>query len=65
MVTSGDYVTLRVNGIKYFEKPPFFYWMQIVSYHAFGLNEWAVRLPNALMGLLDQVSRISLVARLI
>jgi 4-amino-4-deoxy-L-arabinose transferase-like glycosyltransferase len=52
MVTSGDYVTPRVNGIKYFEKPPFFYWMQTVSYHAFGLNEWAVRAPNALMGLL-------------
>lgn len=52
MLTSGDYITPRVNGVKYFEKPPLFYWMQTVSMRSLGFNEWAVRLPNALMGLL-------------
>ncbi|MBX9587412.1 MAG: glycosyltransferase family 39 protein [Gammaproteobacteria bacterium] len=52
MVSTGDYTTPRINGVKYFEKPPFFYWMQAASYHAFGINEWSIRIPNALMGLL-------------
>jgi 4-amino-4-deoxy-L-arabinose transferase-like glycosyltransferase len=52
MLSTGDYVTPRINGVKYFEKPPFFYWMQTASYHALGINEWAIRLPNALMALL-------------
>lgn len=52
MITSGDYITPRVNGVKYFEKPPLFYWMQTVSMRSLSFNEWAIRLPNALMGLL-------------
>ncbi len=52
MVSTGDYLTPRVDGFKYFEKPPLFYWMQSASLSAFGVNEWAIRLPNALMGLL-------------
>ncbi|MSQ58936.1 MAG: glycosyltransferase family 39 protein [Betaproteobacteria bacterium] len=52
MVVSGDYVTPRLNGIKYFEKPAFQYWMTAASYKAFGVNEWAARLWPALTGFL-------------
>lgn len=52
MVASGDYVTPRLNGVKYFEKPALFYWLQSVSIKAFGLHEWALRLMNALMAIL-------------
>ncbi len=52
MVSTGDYITPRINGVKYFEKPPLFYWMQAASYHVLGINEWSIRIPNALMGLL-------------
>lgn len=52
MLVSGDYVTPHINYIKYFEKPPFFYWLQAASLKVFGLNEWAARIPNALMALL-------------
>lgn len=52
MIVSGDYVTPHLNGIKYFEKPPLVYWMQAASFKLFGFNEWAVRIPNALMALL-------------
>ena len=55
MLVSGDFVTPHINGIKYFEKPPFFYWVQSGSLRVFGLNEWAVRAPNALFGLLGVV----------
>lgn len=52
MVVSGDYVTPRLNGIKYFEKPPFFYWLQSASIKLFGLNEWSLRLWPAVFALL-------------
>ena len=50
MATSGDWVTPRLNGIKYFEKPPLQYWMTAASYEAFGQHEWTARLWTALCG---------------
>jgi 4-amino-4-deoxy-L-arabinose transferase-like glycosyltransferase len=53
MVQSGDWVTLRVdNGIRYLEKAPFMYWLAALSVSAFGLQDWALRLPLALFSLL-------------
>ena len=51
MAASGDYVTPRLNGVKYFEKPVLFYWMQAGSIKLFGVNEWALRLWPALLAL--------------
>ncbi len=44
MAASGDWVTPRLNGIKYFEKPPLQYWTTAAAYDAFGENEWTARL---------------------
>ncbi|MDR2781579.1 MAG: glycosyltransferase family 39 protein [Holosporaceae bacterium] len=44
MVVSGDFVTPRLDGLKYFEKPPLFYWMQAAAIKAFGINETSMRL---------------------
>ena len=53
MVQSGDWVTLRIdNGIRYLEKAPFMYWLAALSVSAFGLQDWAIRLPLALFSLL-------------
>jgi 4-amino-4-deoxy-L-arabinose transferase-like glycosyltransferase len=52
MVVSGDYVTPRLNGVRYFEKPPLFYWLQALSIRLFGLNEWSLRFWNALFAAL-------------
>ncbi|CAL7963758.1 4-amino-4-deoxy-L-arabinose transferase [Gammaproteobacteria bacterium] len=51
MVVTGDYITPHLNGIKYFEKPPLFYWLQAISIKACGANELAVSIVNALMAL--------------
>ncbi|MHB8453753.1 MAG: phospholipid carrier-dependent glycosyltransferase [Acidiferrobacterales bacterium] len=51
MVATGDYVTPRLDGVKYFEKPILFYWMESASIKLFGLNEWSMRLWPALLGL--------------
>lgn len=49
MVVLHDYITPHLNFIKYFEKPALFYWLQAISIKLLGVNEWAVRLPNAFM----------------
>jgi len=51
MVATGDYLTPRLNGVKYLEKPPLVYWLVAVSLRTFGVNEWAARLVPALFGL--------------
>jgi len=50
MLASGDWVTIRYNGIKYFEKPPFQMWMTALAFQAFGIGEWQARLWVALSG---------------
>ena len=49
MVVSGDYVTPRDDFELYFEKPPLVYWADAASIGVFGANEFAVRLPAALV----------------
>src|SRR5213596_2071355 len=31
MVVTGDYITPRLDGIKFFEKPPLFYWLECID----------------------------------
>ena len=50
MVASGDWLTPRLNGLKYFEKPPLQYWATAAAYSAFGVSEWTTRLWSALCG---------------
>jgi 4-amino-4-deoxy-L-arabinose transferase-like glycosyltransferase len=52
MALSGNWVTPRLNDIKYFEKPPLQYWMTASAYQAFGVSEWTARLWPALTGFL-------------
>lgn len=48
MITSGDWVTARLDGIPYLEKSPLVYWMIASSFEIFGVHDWAARLPIAL-----------------
>jgi len=48
MLTSGDWVTARLDGIAYLEKAPLIYWMMAVSYKIFSVYDWAGRIPIAL-----------------
>src|SRR5258708_19732544 len=52
MVVTGDWLTPRLNGIKYFEKPPLQYWATAAAFSAFGFQQWAARLCTALTGFL-------------
>jgi len=50
MLASGDFVTPRLNGVPYFEKPPLLYWVNAASLRLFGETPWAARLPTRLFG---------------
>ena len=51
MAASGDWVTPRLNGIKYFEKPPLQYWASAIAFRLFGESEISARLYVGLCGL--------------
>jgi 4-amino-4-deoxy-L-arabinose transferase-like glycosyltransferase len=48
MLQSGDWLTPRLNGIPFFHKPPYLYWLEAISLATFGVNELALRLVPAL-----------------
>jgi 4-amino-4-deoxy-L-arabinose transferase-like glycosyltransferase len=48
MLSSGDWVTARLDGIIYLEKSPLIYWLIAISYRIFGAFDWAARIPVAL-----------------
>ncbi len=51
MVASGDWVTPRLNGVNYFEKPPLVYWAGAVALEVLGPSEWSMRATPALCAL--------------
>ncbi|MGA2023306.1 MAG: glycosyltransferase family 39 protein [Steroidobacteraceae bacterium] len=55
MVQSGDWVTPRLDAIKYFEKPPLQYWATALAFTLFGAQAWSTRLWPALSGFLGLV----------
>ncbi|NJK86359.1 MAG: phospholipid carrier-dependent glycosyltransferase [Bacteroidales bacterium] len=52
MLVTGDYLTVRINYLPFWEKPPLFIWMQVISMKLFGINEFAARFPNAVCGII-------------
>ncbi len=56
MFERGDWITPTLGGFNWFEKPALLYWLQIVSYHIFGVSEFAARFGSAVFGLLTIAS---------
>lgn len=55
MIVLDDYLRVHVNFQPFWEKPPFFFWLQVLAMKTFGTGEFAARLPNALCGVLTLV----------
>jgi 4-amino-4-deoxy-L-arabinose transferase-like glycosyltransferase len=51
MLLLKDWLIPHLNLVPYLEKPPLVYWLTSLSFAAFGLTEWAARLPSALAAL--------------
>jgi 4-amino-4-deoxy-L-arabinose transferase-like glycosyltransferase len=63
MFAAGDYITPRLAGCLWFEKPALFYWMAAAAYHLFGVNEFAARFPSALAALIAVLFTYYVVSR--
>lgn len=50
MIVTGDFLNVQINFMPFWEKPPLFIWMQVLSMKIFGIGEFAARLPNAICG---------------
>lgn len=63
MIVSGDFLGVQINFKPFWEKPPLFIWLQVLSFQLFGIfteNAWvsmefAARFPNAIFGALSLV----------
>lgn len=52
MIVTGNYLDVQINYVAFWEKPPLFFWIQVLSMKIFGINEFAARFPNALIGVI-------------
>jgi 4-amino-4-deoxy-L-arabinose transferase-like glycosyltransferase len=53
MIVSGDFLTVQIDYRPFLQKPPLFIWLQALSMMIFGVNEFAARFPNALLGVIQ------------
>jgi len=53
MIVTSDYLNVQINFKPFWEKPPLFIWLQVLSMKAFGINEFAARFPNAICGIVS------------
>ena len=56
MIVTGDYLRPQIDFMPFWEKPPFFIWMQVAAMKLVGVGAYAARMPNALIGILTLVA---------
>jgi len=64
MAETGDWVTPRLYGKPWFEKPPLLYWGAAICFKLFAVSEAAARLPSAISALLATLALAWLALRL-
>ena len=55
-IATKNYMSLQINYAPFWEKPPLYIWLQILSMRLLGVNEYAARLPDALCGVTTLIS---------
>src|SRR2546428_8429156 len=55
MIASRDYFSVKINYLPFWEKPPLFIWMQVLSMKIFGITAFAARFPNAVCGIITML----------
>jgi len=56
MLLTKDFLTVQIDFKPFWEKPPLFIWFQALSMSVFGINEFAARFPNAIVGIFTLIS---------
>jgi 4-amino-4-deoxy-L-arabinose transferase-like glycosyltransferase len=59
----AGWLSPRYGGQLWFDKPPLFYWLTALSMQLFGVNEFAARLPSALLSVVLVASVYALARR--
>jgi 4-amino-4-deoxy-L-arabinose transferase-like glycosyltransferase len=49
MISFNDFVSPRIYGEYWYDKPPMYYWLVAASYKVFGISEFAARFPSAIL----------------
>ncbi|MBI2466018.1 MAG: glycosyltransferase family 39 protein [Candidatus Sungbacteria bacterium] len=49
----GDFLSFEYFGQNWFEKPPLYFWLAAASVKVFGFNEFALRFPSAIFGIMS------------
>ncbi len=52
MITFNEFVSPRIYGEYWYDKPPMYYWLVAASYKVFGISEFSARFPSAFLGVL-------------
>ena len=55
MIVLNDYLRIHIDYRPFYEKPPLFFWLQVIPMKLFGVNELSARLPNAICGILTLI----------
>ncbi|MBZ0202513.1 MAG: glycosyltransferase family 39 protein [Ignavibacteria bacterium] len=53
MLVTGNFAEVQINYEPFIEKPPLFIWVQALSMKVFGVNEFAARFPNTIIGFIS------------
>src|SRR5665647_24955 len=56
MIVTGNCSRVQIDFHPFWEKSPLFFWMQALSMKLFGINEFAARFPNAVIGILTLIT---------
>jgi 4-amino-4-deoxy-L-arabinose transferase-like glycosyltransferase len=62
MLITGNFSEVQLNFQPFWEKPPLFIWLQVISMKVFGINEFAARFPNAMCSIFT-LSTLYLIGR--
>lgn len=49
MMAFNDYISPRIYGEFWYDKPPMYYWLVAASFKLFGVSEFAARFPSAML----------------
>lgn len=49
MLATGDWLSPRIYGEFWYDKPPLFYWLEAAFFSVFGISTFSARLPSALI----------------
>lgn len=65
MIVTGNYTQVQIDFRPFWEKPPLFIWLQVISMKLFGVNEFAARFPNAVVGIATLLSCFAIGKRMV